>query len=161
MSDEEYLGWDYLELDSDPDQTDGLETCGRRNCKNCKRVNSEKFFTGLRDSTSYRVPKKIMTCEDRNVIYLLTDPRGYKYVGMTTQNLSSRMSSHRSDINNQKSGGTRLFETHFSSNKKLFEKIQVQIIDYAEDPEELAEKESDWIDKLGTYELKKGLNSQR
>ena len=156
MSDEEYLGWDY----SDRDQTDGLEECGRRNCKNCERVNSKESFTGLRDRTSYKVPKKIMTCEDQNVVYLLTDPRGYKYVGMTTQSLSSRMSSHHSDINNQKSGGTRLFETHFASNKKLFEKIQVQIIAYAKDREELAKKERYWIDKLGTYELKKGLNSQ-
>ena len=160
MSNEDYLGWDYLELDSDPEQTDGVEKCGHPNCKNCERINSKKFFTGL-NNKRYEVPSQRMTCKDRNVVYLVTDPEGHKYTGKTTQSLNSRMSGHRSDIYNEKSGGTRLFETHFASNKQLFEKIEVQIIDYAEDPEELAARESYWIDELETYSHPKGLNSRR
>ena len=160
MSEEEFLGWDYSELDSSPDQTDGLEKCGHPNCKNCKRINSEEFFTGLHDRTSYKVPRKIQTCQDSNVVYLLTDPKGYKYVGKTTQSLSSRMNGHRYDIYNADSGSTRRLEKHFTFNKQLFEKIKVQIIDYAKDPEELARKEKKWINVLGTCDLQKGLNSQ-
>ena len=158
-SDEERGGWDYPELDSNSEQTDGHQKSDGPNCKNCRRVNSGKTFTGLRSKTLYKVPRKRMTCEDRNVVYLLTDREGCKYVGKTTQRLNSRMNGHRSDIYNQKSGGTRLFETHFASNE-LFENISVQIIDYAEDPEELAAKEKYWIEELGTCDLQKGLNSQ-
>ena len=92
----------------------GWHTCGKK-CIICAHSKSTKSFKSTSTGEVFHIEQEI-TCEDRNVIYLiqcLKCVKSNQYVGRTTQRFVDRMRSHRSDALNSKDTP---IGRHFSSN---------------------------------------------
>ena len=92
------------------------------------------------------------------IIYKITFPNGFMYVGQTVKSLEARFAAHvrdayRKQIN--KKTGEEEYAVDFAMQRAIrkygAENLKKEIIDYAYSEEELDKKEIYWIDKLQTF----------
>ena len=90
---------------SQTDETVGNTTtvyqCRKPRCKTCKHLREGDKFTSNVTGKTYSVQSRnqVMTCETKNVIYVISCCRcGIQYVGETSQMLRQRMNNHRSRL---------------------------------------------------------------
>lgn len=95
----------------------GNYRCG--NCPQCNFTHKTTTFNHPRTGKLYDI-KGVITCNTKNVIYLLKCPCGLAYVGKTTRPLKTRISKHRSNIRNP-----TLYHTKYVL-RKLFYKSQLR-----------------------------------
>lgn len=89
------------------------------------------------------------------LIYKMTNKiNGMIYIGQTTQSLKRRIASHKSHLKNTK---TKLAK---ALKKYTFENFDIYTIDYAENQEELNQKEIYWINYYDTLNRYKGYNTK-
>lgn len=96
----------------------------------------------------------------RNVIYglhLIGDEE-IRYVGMTTQALSTRFYHHKWRAMNQDGSHDHNVAAHRWIRKHGLERISAVIIELVGDVPSLAGREVFWIDRLGTFKGSRGLN---
>ncbi|CAH2300460.1 Hypothetical predicted protein, partial [Pelobates cultripes] len=83
-------------------QSLGFYKC--KNCNVCKTADPTMppkitEFTSNKTKTTFKI-KEFITCNTKNVIYLLQCPCGFQYVGMTTRCLKIRLGEHCRNIKN-------------------------------------------------------------
>lgn len=79
------------------------------------------------------------------IIYMATSPSNKRYIGYTTQSMKKRMYNHYADSKR----GVK-YPLHNAINKYGYENILWEIIDFANNFEEIKTLEKYWILKLGT-----------
>lgn len=96
----------------------------------------------------------------RNVIYglHLVGDEEIRYVGMTTQPLSTRFYHHKWRAMNQDNSNDHNVAAHRWIRKYGPERISAVVIEVVDDPIRLVEREVFWIDGLGTFRDTRGLN---
>ena len=92
------------------------------------------------------------------IIYKITFPNGFMYIGQTVKSLEARFSAHVRDAYRKrinKKTGEEEYAVDFAMQRAIRkygpENLKKEIIDYAYSEEELDEKEIYWIDKLQTF----------
>lgn len=86
-------------VDSNRTDTPGVTRCSNKRCELCKSMPQTNTFKSSRTGISYKIFQK-MTCNSKNVIYLITCKTcGIQYVGETV-NFRFRMNNHKSAIRN-------------------------------------------------------------
>lgn len=75
----------------------GNYRCGH--CAQCSFTQKSKTFSHPRTGKTYHI-KSVISCNTKNVIYMLKCPCGLAYIGKTTRPLKQRISEHRSSIRN-------------------------------------------------------------
>ena len=89
--------------------------CRKPRCKTCKHLREGDKFTSNVTGKTYSVQSRnqVMTCETKNVIYVISCCRcGIQYVGETSQMLRQRMNNHRSRL---KKVGVQYLYKHYCS----------------------------------------------
>ena len=98
------------------------------------------------NNSQIRNNKSKLTCQTKNVIYLITcEQCDQKYVGQTGMSLAQRMTNHRSNIKLKK--GTTL-DVHMNTHSQT--KFSVLILEVIENPDNRLIKETYWQNKLNT-----------
>ena len=125
--------------------------CNRLQCTTCTHLD---YFQSTSTKKTYPIHQSY-TCTSTNIIYLITCTKCRKqYVGQTTTSLRERINRHRSSIFcNER----RYISLHFNFKSHKVDNLSVQIIDQAEDVEQLEHLETFWQLTLNTL-IPKGLN---
>ncbi len=141
--------------------TTGFVACKARNCNTCNRALGEKVFSGSYVGKKYPILvskiDEIISCNMRNVVYLLTCNKcNFKYVGETGQLFKRRMGQHIGSIRSNNGRGCFNITKHFNSCCKI-DDIRWQIIeklldngDKSHDRDRRLERELFWIRELKT-----------
>lgn len=86
------------------------------------------------------------------VIYTATFPKGFKYVGQTSQKLKHRISQHKSEAKVRKvKGDEKTIVFYNAINKYGFDCLVWEVIDFYDTKKEGNEKERYWIRELHTF----------
>ncbi len=135
-------------------------SCAHPRCLTCKyHLNCSPTFTSSRTGTVYPI-RYSLTCTSSNLIYLITCKKCKKqYVGLTTQQLNTRINHHRTNIVTHK----KIYLcVHFNFPDHSLNDLQVQPIDCTMDSPnplyELQQLEKFWIKTLRTVQPQ-GLNN--
>ena len=103
--------------------------CKARNCRCCKSLNSDNFFSSSTTGTRFVFNHEgWFSCKSSHIIYLITCEKcDSQYVGQSKQALHQRLNSHRHSIVKNKLN-TYLCQ-HFNSMGHSFNDVRIQIID--------------------------------
>lgn len=129
------------------------EPCRHPRCTTCRHLNCEKCFKSTKTGKTYPL-RHHFTCTSKNVIYLITCTKCKKqYVGMTTQQVNTRLNHHRSNIFNK----VRTYvSNHFNFPDHTIQNLTIQIIDTVRNGpnmyQELKVLERYWINTLRTIQ---------
>ena len=105
-----------------------VKKCDKKKCKTCNLIVEAKEKVQINGKTIKFNAN--MTCESRNVIYLLTCNNCQEnYIGFTTQNLQKRMTLHRQQIQH-KEYTILNFSKHIQNCKKYFSVLPIFYIPY-------------------------------
>ena len=131
------------------------------NCLTCKALDTKPYIRSTSKSTYHNLKiKNSISCKSRNVLYVITCTRcKVQYVGMTTQPLHNRFSTHMREMFSKRPPNwvqTRLYR-HFQQKYHNPSDVRVQPVEYVEDRRNLKKRESAWIKALRTIEPR-GLN---
>ena len=131
------------------------------NCLTCKALDTKPYIKSTSKGTHNNLKiKNTVNCKTRDVIYVIKCNRCQaQYVGMTTQTLHNRFSSHMREISSRRPAywvQTRLYR-HFQQKHHTPSDVKVQPVECVEDRGRLKKRESAWIKALRTIELY-GLN---
>ena len=132
--------------------------CGKSRCKTCKHIVEGDSFVSNVTGKRYNVSSTntIMSCNTRNVIYLISCKRcGIQYVGETSQALRSRINNHRNRLKSL--CGLYLYQ-HFCSDGHSEEDISVMPLEEVKLEEgecntltsKRLKREDYWYRELGT-----------
>ena len=125
-------------------QQEGYKKCLKK-CVTCSVINLNKVFRNRQTGMSYSVPNVKVSCNSRNVIYLISCTNcELQYVGKCETQLKRRHHKHRTQIRNNKEGVGR----HFSSCGGM-DALRLQVIDVAA-RNDLRKRENHWIQELQT-----------
>ena len=80
-----------------------IQACNNSKCATCKyHLTAHSTFICSKTKMSYPI-RHHFSCKSRNIIYLITCTKCKKqYVGLTTQQLNTRINHHRTNIRNKK-----------------------------------------------------------
>lgn len=79
-----------------------VKPCKHPRCSTCQHLNCSKTFCSTRTGKTYTI-RHNFSCSSKKLIYLITCTKCKKqYVGLTTQQLNTRINHHRSNIFNKK-----------------------------------------------------------
>ena len=135
-----------------------IKACKNSRCNTCKLhlVCSPTFKSNYpQNRTVYHI-RHSFSCKSTNVIYLITCSKFKKqYVGCTTTQLNTRISHHRSSINNKRS---TYLHKHFNLPDHSITHLKVQPINTTNSQQDLYNLEHFWISTLRTLNPY-GLNS--
>ena len=126
------------------------------NCLTCKALDTKPYIKSTSKGTHHNLKiKNTVNCKTRNVIYVIKCTRCQaQYVGMTSQTLHNRFSSHMREISSRRPAywvQTRLYR-HFQQKHHTPSDVKVQPVECVEDRGSLKKRESAWIKALRTIE---------
>ena len=132
-----------------------IKTCNN-NCLTCKALDTKPYIRSTSKSTYHNLKiKNTISCKSRNVLYVITCTRcKVQYVGMTTQPLHNRFSTHMREMFSKRPPNwvqTHLYR-HFQQKYHNPSDVLVQPVEYVEDRRNLKKRESAWIKALRTIE---------
>ena len=129
-----------------------IHSCNNSKCATCKfHLDTSATFTCSKTKISYSI-RHDFSCNSKNLIYLITCTRCKKqYVGLTTQQLNTRINHHRSNIRNKKEIYVCI---HFNFPDHSVNNMKVQPIDKGKDLQELRCLERFWIKKTENIKTK-------
>lgn len=94
-----------------------INICLKASCKTCPLYNISHFFRSTITGRVYHIDHAGLSCDTRNVIYLLTCQGCHiQYIGETRQALHKRMTGHRAStkVKIGEIAGNKLISTHYS-----------------------------------------------
>ena len=128
--------------------------CNKPRCATCQHFNPSAYFKSTVTKQVFSI-HHTFTCSSTNIVYLITCSKCRKqYVGKTTKALRERIYHHRWSIRVNQS---RYISKHFNMENHNITNLKIQVINTAEQPENLQQLEEYWIKKLETLQPK-GLN---
>lgn len=148
---------DDHELSLEATQEENFKTvvgCGKNRCKTCQYVSTQKTVHNCTTNKNFWIELKTndtVTCDTKNVIYLLTCKKcSLQYIGETSQSLKQRFGQHRRMIQN--SSNDTLVYKHFNASGHTLDDVAVLILEVlpTADKKQLHEKELKWIKLLNT-----------
>lgn len=128
--------------------------CNTPMCACCQMMSRKEVVFSTSDKPFRTIPNT--SCNTVGAIYLLECTRCHKknkYIGQTARTIRERMAGHRTVHQTKNMPIYR----HLKKKDHSFKDLKVTVLERAQ-PEELLNKERDWMDKLETR-LPKGLNS--
>ncbi len=139
----------------------GNYRCGR--CTQCNFTQKAHTFTHPSSGRHFNI-NGVITCNTKNVIYMIRCPCGLAYVGKTTRPLKTRISEHRSNIRNHDDRNP--VAAHFTQASHNVSALRYTGIELVKPPDRggdvnslLLRREAFWIYTLGTLSPK-GLNEE-
>ena len=129
-------------------------------CSHCNSIAHSQTFTSISTGETFTM-RHNTNCKSINVVYLITCSQCQtQYVGQTRQPVSSRMNSHRFDINNFIDPAfSSLVAAHFNGNNHSIQNFTFIPIDIVKNDMDRLYKETFWIHKLKTVNPN-GLNNK-
>ena len=134
-----------------------ISKCGTKNCKTCNILITDTSFTSNLTKQSYNTHSfDNLNCTSSNVVYgIECSLCGLIYVGETKGQLRTRISGHRSKINNK---GSQLLYRHFNQPDHSVLSMRVRILEKIYHPTNnpnlstpfRRSREEEWIKHLNT-----------
>ena len=124
-------------------------SCKNPRCATCSHFLEGTSFKSTNTKQVFRI-RHPFTCTSFKIIYLITCSICSKqYVGATMRTLKNRMNQHRSSIKRKQD---RYISKHFNLPNHTVNNLRVQVIDTANNIEDLQKKEQFWIKTLNTIQ---------